>query len=43
MYSGYGIAFDGARPWNFGNDFGKNAVIFDVDNHLILIVARITF
>ena len=34
VYSGYGIAFDGAGLWNFGDDFAKNAVIFGVDNHL---------
>ena len=32
MYSGYGIAFDGAGSWNLGNDFAKNVAIFDVDN-----------
>ena len=31
-YSGYGIAFDGAGSWNFGNDRIKNVVIFGVDN-----------
>ena len=32
MYSGYGIAFDGADLWNFGNVFARNALIFGVDN-----------
>ena len=32
MYSGYAIALDEADSWHFGNDFAKNAVIFDVDN-----------
>ena len=32
MYSGYGIAFDGAGSWNLGNDFANNVAIFDVDN-----------
>ena len=32
MYSGYRIASDGTGSWNFGNDFAKNIVIFDVDN-----------
>ena len=32
MYSGYGIAFDGAGSWNFGNDNARNVVIFGVDN-----------
>ena len=31
-YSGYGIAFDGASSWSFGNDFTENDVIFGVDN-----------
>ena len=32
MYGGYGIAFDGKKEWNFGNDFARNAIIFGVDN-----------
>ena len=32
VYSGYGIAFDGAGLWNFGNDFARNVVIFGVDS-----------
>ena len=32
VYSGYGITFDSAGSWNFGNDFARNVVIFDVDN-----------
>ena len=31
VYSGYGIAFDGAGSWNFGNNFARNFVIFDID------------
>ena len=30
--SEYGIVFDGAGLWNFGNDFAKNVIIFGVDN-----------
>ena len=32
VYSGYGIAFDGAGSWNFGNDFARNVKIFGVEN-----------
>ena len=32
VYSGFGITFDGACSWNFGNDFAKNVVIFVADN-----------
>ena len=31
VYSGYGIAFDLADSWSFGNDFAWNAVSFGVD------------
>ena len=31
VYSGYRIAFDGASPRNFGNYFGRNILIFGVD------------
>ena len=34
MYSGYGIEFDGAGFWSYGNDFASNIVIFDVYNSL---------
>ena len=34
MYSGYGIAFDGAGSWSFGNDDVRNAVFFGIDNSL---------
>ena len=27
-YSGYGIAFDGAGSWNFGNDFTMNNFLY---------------
>ena len=30
--SSYGIAFDGAGPWIFVNDFARNVVIFGVNN-----------
>ena len=33
MYSGYGIVFDEADEWNFGNDFARNVVIFGFDNN----------
>ena len=33
-YSGYGIVFDGAGWWGFGNDVAWNAVNFAVDNSL---------
>ena len=32
VYSGYGLTFDGASSWNFGNSFARNAVIFGVNN-----------
>ena len=32
MCSGYGIAFDGKRMYNFGNGFARNVVIFGVDS-----------
>ena len=34
MYSGYGIEFDGAGFWSYGNDFSSNVVIFGVYNSL---------
>ena len=34
VYSGYGITFDSAGSWNFGNNFVRNVIIFDVDNSL---------
>ena len=27
----YGIAFDGRGTWNFGNEFARNIVIFNID------------
>ena len=27
QYSNYGIAFEGAGSWSFGNDFARNVVI----------------
>ena len=32
MYSGYGIAIDGAGPWSFRNYFARNVVVFGVNN-----------
>ena len=32
VYSGNGIAFDGAGSWSFGDDFAKNVIVFDSDN-----------
>ena len=32
IYNGYGIAFDGAGPWSFSNEFVKNVVIFGPDS-----------
>ena len=32
--SGYGMAFDGAGSWSFGNDNARNVVIFGADNSL---------
>ena len=32
VYSGYGITFDIAGSWSFGNDFARSVVIFGVDN-----------
>ena len=38
MYSGFGIALDGAGSWNFGNGYSRNVVIFVliIVVHLIL-------
>ena len=35
MYSDYGIAFDWAGSWSFGNEFAKNVIIFAVDKSLL--------
>ena len=32
VYSGYGIAFDGAGSWDFGSDDARNVVIFGVNS-----------
>ena len=32
VYSGHGLAFDGASWWNFGNDFANNVAIRGVHN-----------
>ena len=32
VYSDYGIAFDTAASWNFGNGIVTNIIIFGVDN-----------
>ena len=36
---------DGEDSWSFGNDYGREVVIFGADNihHLILIIRKITF
>ena len=31
VYSGYGITFDDAGSWHFGNEIARNVVIFGVD------------
>ena len=35
LYRGYGVTFDGAGSWNFGNDCAKNVVI------LLLIIVHL--
>ena len=35
MYSDYGIAFDWAGSWSFGNEFAKNVIILAVDKSLL--------
>ena len=32
VYSGFGITFDRAGSWSFGNDSARNVMIFGVDN-----------
>ena len=32
IYCCYGITFDGAGLWNFGNDLARNVVIYGGDN-----------
>ena len=32
VYSAYGITFDSAGSWSFGNHFAKNVITFGVDN-----------
>ena len=32
VYSAYGIAFDGAGSWDFGNEDARNVVIFGVNS-----------
>ena len=45
VYSGYGITFDAAGSWHFGNYLFRNVVIFVVGNiHLLMLaIARIIF
>ena len=45
VYSNFGIAFDGAGSWSFGNDFARNVIILMliIVHHLMLIVARTIF
>ena len=31
--SSYGITFNNAGSWNYGNDFARNVVIFGVDDN----------
>ena len=31
VYSSYGIAFDLAASWSFGNGFARNIIVFGVD------------
>ena len=33
VYSGYGIAFDGAGEWSFNNDSARNVIIFGIFNN----------
>ena len=33
VYSGYGITFDSAGSWSFGNDFARNDITFGADNN----------
>ena len=41
VYSEYGIAFDSAGSWSFGNNTAKSFLIFGADNSfLILITAK---
>ena len=46
VYRGYGIAFDGAGSWSFGNDYTERMLQFlmlIIVHHLMLITARIIF
>ena len=40
VFSGYGMAFDGANSWNFGNGFAENVVTFSAHH---LMIARKNF
>ena len=31
VYCGYGVTFDSAGLWSFGNDFARNVIIFGID------------
>ena len=33
VYSVYGVTFDSAGSWGFGNDFARNVIVFGVDNN----------
>ena len=33
VYSGYGISFDSAGSWSFGNGFARNVIMLGVDNN----------
>ena len=42
MYSGYGVAFDGAGSWSFGDDCAKNGIVLVliIVHHLIEIIVK---
>ena len=42
MYSGYGIAFDGAGSWSFGDDCAENVIVLVliIVHHLIEIIVK---
>ena len=40
VYSGYGITFDSAGSWSFGNDFASLLIIV---YHLLLTITKRTF
>ena len=42
MYSGYGVAFDGAGSWSLGDDCAKNGtvLVLIIVHHLIEIIVK---